>query len=239
VTRDPSAASDGLLTAKPRRGRRPIVARDDLVATALRLGPDRLALQGVADELGVTRTSLYYYVRDQAELGRLVLGELIDASMRGHRLPAADASWEVWLEDWARAQRDRRLALAPWLRFASGDPFVTEAGLAEMDLLIARLVECGFSIDGASQAVVFVTGLVFSNVDREIARSTSADERAELKSLEAARDRLRARPSNELASVRSAWETLDHRDPATQFDFELAAAIAGIRVALSLPGRDA
>lgn len=239
MKREPIAGSDGVVTVKRGRGRRAVVSREELVAAALRLGPERLALQEVANELGVTRTSLYYYLRDQAELGRLVLSELIDATHDSHRLPPSDATWEVWLEDWARALRGRRLAVAPWLRFASGDPFLTEAGLAEMDMLIGRLVECGFSIDAASQAVVFVTGLVFSNVGREIARSQSAAERPDLKDLEAARDRLRARPTNELPSVRSAWETLDHREPATQFDFELAAALAGLRVVLQLPTREA
>ena len=71
---------------------------EDLVAAALRLGPDRLALQDIANELGVTRTSLYYDVRDQAELGRLVLSELIDKTHESHQLPLSDATWEVWLE---------------------------------------------------------------------------------------------------------------------------------------------
>ena len=227
--------SDAAASAKPRRGRRRVVSREDLIAVALRLGPDGIALQNVAAELGVTRTSLYYYVRDQVELGRLVLKELIDSTSSGHHLPPLDASWEIWLEDWARALRDRRLAVAPWLRYTTGDLFLTEQGLAEMDSLIRRLVESGFSIAAASQAVVFVTGLVLSNVGREVARSATAA--AELTDLAVARDRLRARPSNELPSVRSAWETLDHRDPATQFDFELAAAIAGLEVVLGLPDR--
>ena len=104
-----SAASEAVKAPPRRRGRRPVVSREDLVAAALRLGPDRLALQDIANELGVTRTSLYYDVRDQAELGRLVLSELIDKTHESHQLPSSDATWEVWLEDWARALRSRRL----------------------------------------------------------------------------------------------------------------------------------
>ena len=220
-----------------RRGRRPSISRDELVRAARELGPDGIGLQAVADALGVTRTSLYYYVKDQAELGRLVLTALIDEATNSRWLPGEDADWSEWLEAFAVELRRKQLSVAPWMRYAQRNPLVTERSLAQMDRLMEHLVRSGFTMRLASQASVFITRIVTATVHQEVAALTrEGDTSRDMAELAAERDRLRTRPDNELRSIRKAWDVLDRTDSETQFHFELRCALDGIRDHLAREG---
>jgi len=58
-------------------GRPRILDRDRVVAAAVAVGPDRVTMKSVADELGVGVATLYNYVSGQQELMQLVAGELL------------------------------------------------------------------------------------------------------------------------------------------------------------------
>lgn len=219
-----------------RRGRRPSISREDLIREARRLGPDGIGLQAVADALGVTRTSLYYYVKDQAELGRLVLTALIDDATDERWLPSEKADWSEWLEVFAFELRRKHLSVAPWLRYAQHNPLVTERSLAQMDRLMEHLVRSGFSMQLASQASVFITRIVMATVHQEVAAMAGdAETSRAMADLAATRDRLRTRPDNELRSIRKVWDALDRTDSETQLRFELRCALDGIRAQLPAP----
>jgi AcrR family transcriptional regulator len=220
-----------------RRGRRPTISRDELVRAARELGPDGIGLQAVADALGVTRTSLYYYVKDQTELGRLVLSALMDEATNDRWLPGEEADWSDWLEAFAVELRRKQLSVAPWMRYAQRNPLVTERSLAQMDRLMEHLVRSGFTMRLASQASVFVTRIVTATVHQEAAALTRQGEASrEMAQLAAERDRLRTRPDNELRSIRKAWDVLERTDSETQFRFELRCALDGIREFLAREG---
>ena len=77
-TVDP-VASRTMSKAEPvRLGRPSSFERDELVAVALELGPDNLALRNVAEALGVPRTTVYNHVRSPDELGQLVLSSILN-----------------------------------------------------------------------------------------------------------------------------------------------------------------
>ena len=221
-----------------RRGRRPTISREELVREARKLGPDGIGLQAVADALGVTRTSLYYYVKDQAELGRLVLTALIDEAIDERWLPSEGADWSEWLEAYAFELRRKHLSVAPWLRYAQHNPLVTERSLAQMDRLMEHLVRSGFSMQLASQASVFITRIVMATVHQEVAAMAGdAGTARAMADLAATRDRLRTRPDNELRSIRKVWDALDRTDSEAQLRFELRCALEGIRSELPVRGR--
>jgi len=119
--RDENQAVDPALPAPPwrtpvqrraRRGPRPQLDRERIVAAALRIvdaeGVPALSLRRLADDLGVTPMSLYWHVADKAELlelvGQAVLSEI--------ELPARTGGWKEQLRDVHRAMLTT--FLLPW-----------------------------------------------------------------------------------------------------------------------------
>jgi AcrR family transcriptional regulator len=204
-----------------RRGRPPSFSRPELIATARTLGPDGIGLQQVAAALGVSRTSLYWHIRDQDELGELVLSELVEEA--SHALdwtPDGDESWPAWLDAYARGLRRTLLAAGPWLRYGTGRLFYSRTTLRTAERVLAALQDAGFALDEATRAFVFVSEVVYANV-RSSARVDEPPARgrdellAEIRSLEDApvlREVARA--------VRTSHEM--------QFEYDLAAALAGV-----------
>src|SRR5512134_425326 len=72
----PTPPWTGHRARRPRRAARPSLDRAQIVAAALRIvdaeGSDALTLRRLAETLGVTAMSLYWHVRDKAELLELV-----------------------------------------------------------------------------------------------------------------------------------------------------------------------
>lgn len=97
-------ASDPPWRTPPRRGRsaRPQLTRDLVVAAALKVveseGGGALTMRRVADEIGVSASSLYGYVASKEELVQLVLEQI----MSEIAFPPADLDWRDALRQWAR-----------------------------------------------------------------------------------------------------------------------------------------
>ena len=89
----------------PKRGRsapRPQLSREVVVAAALKVveaeGGDALTMRRVADEIGVSASSLYGYVANKEELVQLVLEQIMTEIPR----PKPGADWQEMLRSWAR-----------------------------------------------------------------------------------------------------------------------------------------
>src|SRR6516165_1352834 len=93
------------MTASEGRSERSALDRERVVRVALELldevGLDDLSMRRLADRLGVTAASLYWYVRDKDEL----LALLADAITGEMPLPASDLGWRDALEAAARTLR--------------------------------------------------------------------------------------------------------------------------------------
>ena len=91
----------------PKRGRvpRPQLTRAVVVGAALKVveaeGGDALTMRRVADEIGVSASSLYGYVANKEELVQLVLEQI----MTEISFPSAGGDWQQMLRDWARETR--------------------------------------------------------------------------------------------------------------------------------------
>lgn len=88
----------------PKRGRsapRPQLSRDVVVTAALNVveteGGDALTMRRVADEIGVSASSLYGYVANKEELVQLVLEQI----MTEIPVPDAGIGWQDMLRAWA------------------------------------------------------------------------------------------------------------------------------------------
>ena len=210
-----------------KRGRPPSFTRDELIAAARRLGPDGIGLQAVAEELGVARTSLYWHVRDQAELGELVLAAIVQEASVGDWTPGDAASWQDWLESFARTLRRTMLAGGAWVRYGTGRSLFAHHSLRSADRLLAALVDAGFSVEEAGRAFGFVTELVTANVRATAGAPVAPARNAFLAELEAL-------DKDEVTFLRQAVEYRTRTSPDEQFEYDLACALAGIEARASV-----
>ena len=89
----------------PKRGRsapRPQLSRDVVVTAALKVveteGGDALTMRRVADEIGVSASSLYGYIANKEELVQLVLEQI----MTEIPVPRPGTDWQDMLRAWGR-----------------------------------------------------------------------------------------------------------------------------------------
>ena len=204
----------------PKRGRPPSFSRDELIAAARKLGPSGILMQAVAKELGVARTSLYWHVRDQAELGELVLAAIVQESSVGDWTPGDGATWDQWLEAYARTFRRTMLAAGEWVRYGTGRTFYSHHSLQSADRLLAALVDGGFTIEEAGRAFGFVTELVSANVRATIGAPAAPARNAFIAEIAAIDD--------DLPFLREAVDLRKRTTPDMQFEYDLACALAGI-----------
>ena len=120
ASRQPSTLPPGLdllwgLRESGRRGPKPLLSIDAIVAAAVRLadaeGLEAVSMARVAKELGFTTMSLYRYVTNKDELLQLMW----NASAQGAEdLVLAGSTWRERLREWALVQRDM-LDRHPWI----------------------------------------------------------------------------------------------------------------------------
>ena len=211
----------------PKRGRPPSFSREELIAAARRLGPDNIGLQSVAEELGVARTSLYWHVRDQAELGELVLATIVDDSSIGDWTPDDGAPWDQWLDAYARTLRRTMLAAGGWVRYGTSRTLYSHHSLRSADRLLAALVDAGFSIEEACRAFGFVTEIVYANVRAASGRPVAPARNAFLAEMQSF-------DVEDLPYLREAVELREKTTPDMQFEYDLACALAGIAARASV-----
>lgn len=210
-----------------KRGRPPSFTRDELVAAAKRLGPENIGLQKVARELGVARTSLYWHVRDQAELGELVLASILSEGA-SNEWAAADAPWDEWLDAYARTLRGTLLRGGRWLRYGTSRLFYARGALVNADRLVGALLSGGFSVEEANYAFTMVSELVYANV-----RSHADESIPQQQGRDAFLASVRSVDPEDLPHLRAVVEARASITLDTQFEYDLACALAGIRARAS------
>lgn len=125
---------------------RPPLDRAAIVQAALRLldevGLDQLSTRRLASELGVKGPSLYWHVRNMAELRDLMADQLLNDT-----LPAPDAcdDWKIWLAEGARAFRRAALSHRDAARILAGARPTEARRRDRFGPNVARLQAVGFS----------------------------------------------------------------------------------------------
>ena len=159
--RDENQAADPAMPAPPwrtpvqrraRRGPRPQLDRERIVAAALRIvdeeGVPALSLRRLADDLGVTPMSLYWHVADKAELLELV-GQAVLAEIE---LPGRAGGWKEQLRDVHRAMLTTFLRHRNATDILVGRARFGPSGLAAFERILEILLEAGFTAEAAFDA---------------------------------------------------------------------------------------
>lgn len=151
-----------------RRGPRPRIAVDDVVARAVELADGRgmhaVSIRAVADLVGVSAMSVYTYVAGKEQLIELMVDEAYAQTPR--QAPGAD-----WRED-VRAVADENRALYrahPWLLDVPPGRHVLGPGaMGKYEHELARLSLLGLEDVRTDATLTFVLGFVRSAVRDEV-----------------------------------------------------------------------
>jgi AcrR family transcriptional regulator len=147
-----------MMTGSEERSERSALDRERVVRVALELldevGLDDLSMRRLAERLGVTAASLYWYVRDKSELLDL-LADAMSAELRFDR-DISGLSWRAQLEAAGRALRQLARAHRDAARILAGTTPSGPNRLRAIDRLLGVLRGAGFSPeDTADAAYVF------------------------------------------------------------------------------------
>ena len=126
--------------------------RDRLIAVALELldevGLDGLSMRRLADRLGVTAASLYWYVQDKNEL----LALLADAISAEVPLPTSSRLWRTELEEGARSLRQIARSHRDAARVLAATAPSGPHRLRAIDALLGVFIRAGFLPADAADA---------------------------------------------------------------------------------------
>jgi AcrR family transcriptional regulator len=215
---------------RPRRAARQPLDRERIVAAALAIvdaeGTEALSLRRLADALGVTPMSLYWHVRDKAELLDLV-GEAVLAEIE---IPPAKGDWRAQL-------RDVHLAmLAGFMRHPNtadlliGRARFGSAGITLFERILAILLGRGLTpvaaFDAYQSLYLFTLGLMAMASRTPEFRQIQADGARYMRSL----------PADRFPSIRAVAPVIGGRTLEEQFAVCLNVQIEGVAASLAPDG---
>jgi TetR/AcrR family tetracycline transcriptional repressor len=207
---------------RARRAARPPLDRDQIVTAALRIvddeGVEALSLRRLADALGVTPMSIYWHVRDKAELLELV-GQSVLAEIE---IPPATGDWRQQLTDLHRAMLAGLLKHPNALDVLIGRARYGAAGVTMFERLLTILLGAGLSPEAAFDAymILYEYLLGFAAVANRTPEFRDMQQQGVLYLLSLSADRF--------PSIARVAPVIGSRSLEEQFEMGLAALIDGI-----------
>jgi TetR/AcrR family tetracycline transcriptional repressor len=201
------------------RGRPARISRAQIVAAARTAGV-ALTMQGVADELGVSRKALHYYVGNRQGLLTLVVLDRFEHELNQVQLPE-DGDWRVVLRAYGHAYRDGMVQVGVAVDDTPFSGVGAVAVLALAERVLAALLDAGFGVDHARRGVTAVANIAQSAAQNVLNTSMRDVHQAETRAA------LVHAPETDYPALRRVLAAAPRRDDG-QFEFELDLAIAGL-----------
>lgn len=156
-----------------RRGRPSKISRERIVAAARSLAPDTLTMQAVADELGVDRKALNYYVSDRQGLLELVALDVFESAIRGVDAPESQ-DWRQVLRSCARAMKEALTAAGVLIVYIRFDGMTDLGALTTVERIMERLVRAGFDAEEAGRVITLLAVIAHAAAREDIAAASGA-----------------------------------------------------------------
>lgn len=206
---------------------RPALDRDQIVAAALRIvddeGADALSLRRLAEPLGVTPMSIYWHVRDKAELLELV-GHAVLLEVD---VPPAGGDWRDQLRDVHRAMYASFLRHPNTAEILIGRARYGAGGLALFERILGTLLGAGFSPEAAFDAYqslyLFTLGSMATSSRSPEFRDAQREGVLYMSTL----------PADRFPSIRKVVPVIGRRSLDEQFELGLDVQIEGIAARLA------
>lgn len=207
---------------RTRRADRPPLDRDQIVSAALRVvdaeGSASLSLRRLAGELAVAPMSLYWHVRDKAQLLDLV-GEAVLESIE---VPSRTGDWQ---DDLRAVHRAMRIALDRHPNTADlmiGRARYGAAGLTLFEHILRILLDAGFTADSAFAA--YDSLYLFTLGYAATASRTTSFVAIQLEGLAY----LRSLPATRFPAIHAVAPAIGRRSADARFETGLDVVLEGI-----------
>ncbi len=215
---------------RARRGPRPQLDRDRIVAAALQIvdaeGIGALSLRRLAESFGVTPMSLYWHVADKAELLELV-GHAVMAEIE---IPERSGGWKDQLSDIHRAMFRTFLRHQNTTEILIGRARFGAGGLAAFERILAILLDAGFTAEAAFDAYqslyLFTLGFM--------ATSNRSPEFVDIQRQGAVY--MQSLPAEQFASIRAVAPVIGRRSLEERLEIGLDVVIEGVAARLGGAG---
>ena len=212
-------------STRPRRrtrAARPPLDRRQIATAGLRIvdeeGADALSLRRLAEELGVAPMSIYWHVKDKAELLE-VIGHQVFAEIE---IPIARGDWRDQLRDVHRAMLAGVLRHPNTTDILIGRARYGPGGLALFERILSILLEAGFSPESAFDAYtslyLFTLGFTATAGRSPAFREIQGQGVLYMGTL----------PEDLFPSIRTAVPVIGRRSLDEQFELALDVVIEGI-----------
>lgn len=216
--------NSGERTSTPaRRGRPPRIDRSKILEAASSILPESLTVQAVADQLGVDRKAVSYYVRDREGLLQLVAVDAFRSELERVRIDPGD-DWRQAVRSLAAAMRDSFAAtgtLVHHYRFETEDDLRV---LEPVETVLRTVLRAGFDPKTAGHAFTFLANLAMSFARDAVLTSRHGHHP---QSSEVRRAVQRASPA-EYGAVRRIIEARVDSGGDEQFDFDVHVFVLGM-----------
>jgi AcrR family transcriptional regulator len=212
---------------RPRRAVRPPLDRDQIVAVALRVvdaeGVEALSLRRLAQELGITAMSIYWHVRDKAELLELV-GQAVLAEIE---VPSARGDWREQLADVHRSMLAGVLRHPNTVDVVIGRARFGAGGLTLFERILSILLHAGLTPEAAFDA--YMSLYEFTIGFMEVSSRTPEFREIQRQGLMY----MLSLPVERFPSIRTVAPVIGRRSLEEQFEIGLAIEIEGIAARLA------
>lgn len=155
------------------------MSKDRIVSTALSIidneGIDAFSMRGLAQELGVYPTAVYWYVPNRNAL----LAEVVSHALSDVAPPEQVDDWRLWLKELFRRYRET-VRRHPNLAVLMGAQLVSNAGVnpAFVEKLLTVLSQAGFDGERLVRAFNTVVAVMIGFVTIEFAAAPMEDNKA-------------------------------------------------------------
>ena len=182
-------------------------------------------MQAVADELGVSRKALHYYVGDREGLLTLLVVDLFDQQLNGVELPIG-GDWRAVLRAYAVAFRDGLIEVGAATDFAQLRGVGVDAALALADRVLDALLTAGLDPDTARHGLTAASNIAQAAAYSVVVQTATGQHLHRAQTFAA----LQREPQDTYPALRRVLASADSqdRDAERQFEFELDLLIAGL-----------
>jgi len=182
-------------------------------------------MQAVADELGVSRKALHYYVGDREGLLTLVVLDLFERELVRVELPTDD-DWRAVLRAYACAFRDGLIQVGAATDFTQLRGVGATAALSLADRVLQALLVAGLDPDAARHGLTAASNIAQSAVQTVVAQTASGVHRHRAQTSAA----LQREPQDTYPALRKVLASAEPHghDAQSQFEFEVHLLIAGL-----------
>ncbi|MVU84045.1 TetR family transcriptional regulator [Nocardia sp. ET3-3] len=217
------------MAAKRTRAERAGISREQVLDAALafadREGVAALSMRKLGAELGVEAMTLYHYVPNKDAL----LDGMVERVMSRADTGFADGPWQIAIRDYARALRAALLEHPGSLPLVAARPAVTPRTLQTAERGLKLLVDSGFELGTALDALNAITLFVVAHANSEV-RTAPVNEAEEPGSIEF----LKSLDPAEFPLILRAAQTSAGTDDHARFDFAIAAMIHGFATVMEV-----